>query len=105
VRQLDVHTGEKALAGVSWREGTKKKLPSRFVAVRVRPAHRDYWRAEPHPELWLLAEWPRGAAEPTKYWLWNLPPETQLKEFVRWAKYRWLVGRDHLELKQEVGLG
>jgi SRSO17 transposase len=67
VRQLDVHTGEKALAGVSWREGTKKKLPSRLVAVRVRPAHRDYGRAEPHPELWLLAEWPRGAAEPTKY--------------------------------------
>jgi SRSO17 transposase len=105
VRDLVMGLGRKALRRVSWREGTNKKLQSRFVAVRVRPAHRDYWWAEPHRELWLLAEWPRSAAEPTKYWLWNLPPETQLKEFVRWAKYRWIVGRDYLELKQEVGLG
>jgi len=105
VRELAIQMGEKALRRVSWREGTKKRLSSRFVAVRVRPAHRDYWRAEPHPELWLLAEWPRGAAEPTKYWLSNLPPETELKELVRWAKHRWIVERDYLELKQELGLG
>jgi SRSO17 transposase len=67
VRDLVMGLGRKALRRVSWREGTNKKLQSRFVAVRVRPAHRDYWRAEPHPELWLLAEWPRSAAEPTKY--------------------------------------
>ena len=43
---------------VTWRQGVKKKLQSRFAALRVRPAHRDYWRAEPHPEEWLLIEWP-----------------------------------------------
>jgi len=75
------------------------------VAVRVRPAHRDYWRAEPHEELWLLAEWPRGSAEPTKYWLANLPAETTLEELVPLAKHRWIVERDYLELKQELGLG
>ena len=44
VRELVIQMGEKALRRVSWREGTNKKLQSRFVAVRVRPAHRDYWR-------------------------------------------------------------
>jgi len=73
--------------------------------VRVRPAHRDYGRAEPHPELWLLAEWPPRAAEPTKYWLSSLPPQTELKEPVRWAKHRWILERDYLELQQESGLG
>jgi SRSO17 transposase len=76
-----------------------------LVAVRVRPAHRDYGRAEPHPELWLLAEWPRSAAEPTKSWLSNLPPDTTLPELVRLAKHRWIVERDDLERKQELGLG
>jgi SRSO17 transposase len=35
----------------------------------------------------------------------NLPPETTLKELVRLAKHRWIVERDYLELKQELGLG
>jgi len=96
---------DRALRRVAWRQGSNRRLGSRFVAVRVRPAHRDYGRAEPHEELWLLAEWPRGAAEPTKYWLANLPPETTLEELVRLAKHRWIVERDYLELKQELGLG
>jgi hypothetical protein len=33
-------------------------LTSRFARVRVRAAHRDYWRAESRPEEWLLIEWP-----------------------------------------------
>ena len=39
--------------------------------LRVRVAHRDYWRSEPHPEKWLLIEWPKTEKEPTKYWLSN----------------------------------
>jgi SRSO17 transposase len=35
---------------VSWREGSRGALDGRFAAVRVRPSHRDYWRAEPHAE-------------------------------------------------------
>ena len=31
-----------ALRRVAWREGSNRWLQSRFVAVRVRPAHRDY---------------------------------------------------------------
>ena len=42
-----------------------RSLTSRFAAVRVRPAHRDYWRSAPRPEEWFLIEWPagRGRAE------------------------------------------
>ncbi len=104
-REYVTSLGEGVLKRVAWPEGTARRLVSRFVAMRVRPAHRDYWRSEPHAELWLLAEWPQGSAEPTKYWLSNLPADTSLQELVRLAKHRWLVERDYLELKQELGLG
>jgi len=90
---------------VTWRQGVKQKLRSRFAALRVHPAHRDNWRAAPHPEEWLLIEWPRGEAQPTKYWLSTLPAEISLTELVRTAKHRWIIERDYEELKQELGLG
>jgi SRSO17 transposase len=90
---------------VNWRQGTRQKLGSRFAAVRVRPAHRDYWRAEPHPEEWLLIEWPKGEAEPAKYWLSTLSAQVKLKDLVAIAKHRWIIERDYEELKQELGLG
>jgi SRSO17 transposase len=104
-RELALEWGPKALRTVQWREGSNKRLQSRFLALRVRPAHRDYWRSEPHAEQWLLVEWPRGSEEPTKYWLSNLPAETPLRHLVMLAKHRWIVERDYLELKQELGLG
>lgn len=94
-----------AWSTVTWRHGTKQSLRSRFAAVRVRPAHRDYWQSEPRPEEWLLMEWPRGEAEPTKYWLSTLPADTRLTHLVRLAKQRWIIERDYQELKQELGLG
>ena len=90
---------------LTWREGTHRALSSRFAALRVRCAHRDHLRVEPHPEQWLLIEWPRGEPEPTKYFLSSLPVTTPLKELVRIAKLRWRIERDYQELKQELGLG
>ncbi len=90
---------------VAWREGTKQKLQSRFASVRVRPAHRDYWQSKPHPEEWLLIEWPAGEPEPTKYWLSTLPADVRLTHLVKRAKHRWIIERDYEELKQELGLG
>lgn len=90
---------------VSWRQGVKKQLTSRFAAVRVRCAHRDYWRAEPHPEEWLLIEWPKDEGEPAKYWFSTLPARTSLTQLVHLAKHRWIIERDYEELKQELGLG
>ncbi|BAV50422.1 DDE transposase [Mesorhizobium sp. 113-1-2] len=85
---------------VTWREGSKASLASRFAAVRVRPAHRDYWRSVPHAEEWFLIEWPDGEVEPTKYWLSTLPGKTRLADLVDQAKMRWRIERDYQELKQ-----
>lgn len=90
---------------VSWREGARGKMSSRFAAVRVRPAHLDFLRTEPRDEQWLLIEWPEGASAPTKYWLSTLPARTSLKRLVYFAKLRWRIERDDEELKQEIGLG
>ncbi|HXX13458.1 MAG TPA: IS701 family transposase [Candidatus Eremiobacteraceae bacterium] len=105
VKQLAMRLPATAFKEITWREGTDRKLRSRFAAVRVRPAHRDYEKAEPHAEEWLLIEWPRGEAEPTKYWTATLPPHTQLKALTKMAKHRWIIERDYEELKQELGLG
>jgi SRSO17 transposase len=96
---------KKAWKTVTWREGTKHPLRSRFALLRVRPAHRDEKRTEPRPEEWLLIEWPKGEAEPTKYWLSTLPAATKLQDLVFLAKLRWIIERDYEELKQELGLG
>ncbi len=105
VKQLAMSLPASAFREITWREGVDRKLQSRFAAVRVRPAHRDYWKAAPHAEEWLLIEWPRGEAEPTKYWISTLPSATKLKALVKMAKHRWIIERDYEELKQELGLG
>ena len=89
---------------VAWREGVDKTLHSRFAAVRVRPAHRDYWRSHAYAEEWLLVEWPRDERAPTKYWLSTLAADTALATLVETAKLRWRIERDYQELKQELGL-
>ena len=104
-KKLAAGLSARAWRTVTWREGSRTPLASRFAALRVRPAHRDTLRSEPWPEEWLLVEWPKGATEPAKYWLSNLPPRTALKDLVRIAKARWLIERDYQELKQEIGLG
>jgi SRSO17 transposase len=89
---------------VRWREGTKGALTSRFAALRVRPSHRDYWRAEPWPQEWLLIEWPEDEKEPAKYWLSTMPATTKITTLVDTAKLRWRIERDFQDLKQEIGL-
>ncbi len=94
-----------AWSTLTWREGTNTELASRFAAVRLRPASRDFNLTEPHPEEWLLIEWPEDEVEPTKYWLSNLGPGTSTEDLVYQAKLRWRIERDYQELKQELGLG
>ncbi|WP_352955896.1 transposase [Mesorhizobium sp. M1322] len=90
---------------IAWREGTNTELNSRFAAVRLRPASRDYNRPEAHAEEWLLIEWPEGEVEPSKYWLSTLPADATITQLVDAAKLRWRIERDYQELKQELGLG
>ena len=89
-------------------EGSRGRMSSHFVALRVRPAGRRA-TARPAadgslPVVWLLAEWPPEAAEPTDYWLADLPEDTPPAELVRLAKIRWRIEHDYRELKTALGL-
>jgi SRSO17 transposase len=98
-----------AMATVTWREGANAKLSSRLARVRVRAAHRDSLREEVREEVrspeWLLIEWPKGDAEPLKYWLSTLPEDMTLERMVFETKMRWRIERDYQDLKQDLGLG
>ncbi len=92
-----------AFRTIRWREGSAAWLSSRFARVRVGVGHNRLI-----PELlvqeWLLIEWPKDEAEPTKYWLSTLPANISFRALVDFAKLRWRIERDYQELKQEVGL-
>jgi SRSO17 transposase len=99
--------GPSAAKTVAWREGSRGRLRSRFVALRVRPAGVKLRRAVAGGELpvrWLLAEWPADQPEPVKYWLSSLPDDTPLVELVRLATLRRRVEHDYRELKDGLGL-
>lgn len=104
VKELAFALKRSAWQKVAWREGTNKTLASRFARVRVRAAHRDYLRTRMREEQWLLIEWPLKEAEPTKYWLSNLPIDMSISDMVNTAKMRWRIEQDYHELKQEFGL-
>jgi SRSO17 transposase len=95
---------ETAFTEVGWRDGTKGEQSSRFAAERVRPSHKDGKRGAPHPEEWLLIEWPAGEKNPTKYWLSTLSAAMPICDLVFQAKLRWRIERDFLELKDEIGM-
>lgn len=101
-RDLAEGLPRKAWQIVSWREGTKGMMRSRFARVRVRVAHRDR-RPSRDPE-WLLVEWPSGEKEPSRYWLSTVPEDVAFEDLVRLAKIRWRIERDFQELKDELGL-
>jgi SRSO17 transposase len=98
--------GPDAFEQVSWRQGSKGTMTSRFAATRVRPANRNLPRNPDGslPECWLLLEWPEDAVEPTDYWLSTLPSETQTIDLVRLGKIRWRIEHDYRELKHGLGL-
>ena len=107
LRTLARAAGRGALQTVAWREGSRGKLASQFLALRVRPANVQLRRAAGEDELplaWLVCEWPDGADEPVKYWLSNLPEETPLERLVSLAKLRWRIEHDYRELKDALGL-
>jgi len=90
---------------IGWREGTNADLSSRFCAVRVRPASRDY-NFNRAPCRGMAADRrPEGDTEPLKYWLSTLAADASLGKLVSTAKLRWRIERDYQELKQELDLG
>lgn len=94
---------------VSWRHGTKGRLKARFAAVRVRTADgppqriRDKGQQHmPGDEAWLVGEH-RSSGE-KKYYLSNLPADTNLRALAAAIKARWICEQAHQQLKEELGL-
>ncbi|UQA97495.1 IS701 family transposase [Streptomyces halobius] len=109
--------GPDAFTPVTWRQGSRGELRSRFAAVRVRPAGKAVerpiraaasaeqgWWDGILPDCWLLIEWPEDSEEPTNYWLSSLPAHTPIADLVRLAKVRWRIEHDYRELKHGLGL-
>ena len=110
---LALAAGRKTVAHLTWRHGSRRNpanptaaMRSEFLALRVRPANPEIPRDADGslPECWLIAEWPPDKAEPTDYWLSNLPADTPLQQLVRLAKIRWRIEHDYRELKDGLGL-
>jgi hypothetical protein len=106
--ELAMAAGQQACVALVWRRGSKGLQRGRFLALRVRPAGvtpRRLARAAGGelPVRWLLVEWPVGKAEPTKYWLANLPETTPLVELVRLARLRWRGNRTTASSRAPLG--
>jgi SRSO17 transposase len=101
---------------VTWRQGSKGAMTSRFTVLTVRPAGKQSLAAAQEsgggrsrwdgvlPTQTLLVEWPDGQDAPTNYWISNLPATTPVADLVRWAKMRWRIEHDYRELKHGLGL-
>lgn len=104
VDALGAILGLKAFRRITWRNGTKGKLASRFCFRRVKVAVKgpdDPARREP---VWLVMEWPYHEDGPTKFFLTTLRRRMTKKQIVRTIMERWKTERVYEELKGELGL-
>lgn len=104
VLQIGQSLGSSAFRRVTWREGTKGKLHSRFCFRRVKVANEDGIEPAKHEAVWLMIEWPLGESKPTKFTLTTLPRRMSKKRIVRTVKERWRTEYAYEELKGELGL-
>jgi SRSO17 transposase len=106
---LALAAGANAAQAVTWREGTRGEMTSRFLTMRIRPANIELRRAANKQDrelgvCWLICDWPEGKDRPVKYWLSNLPENTPIEDLVRLGKLRWRIEHDYRELKDALGL-
>ena len=106
LREHVLAAGRAATMTLSWREGSRGVLTAPFVLCRVRIAGRKPRLADDGslPARWLIAHWPDTEPEPIKYWISNLPADTDPAQLVRLAKIRWRIEHDYRELKTGLGL-
>lgn len=104
VQTVGVNLGAKAFRRITWRDGTRHKMHSRFCFRRVKVAHDDGTEADDREPLWLMLEWPEGEEKPTKFVLTSLPRRMSKKQIVRIVKERWRTERAYEDLKGELGL-
>jgi SRSO17 transposase len=89
---------------ITWREGTQRKLASRFAFCRVNLTEDGRFDAVESEPIWLIIEWPEGEASPAKFSLTTLPRTTPKKQMVRTLKERWRTEQAYQEMKSELGL-
>lgn len=94
---------------LSWRNGTKGPLRARFAAARVRiadgPPQRIFDKGQQHmpgEAAWLVGE--HRASGERKYYLSNLPADTDLRTLAPTIKARWVCEQAHQQMKEELGL-
>lgn len=102
VQDLAHRMGRRAFRRLSWRDGTKTRLESRFAFKRVVVGSSD--GEDPQQEQWLVIEWPKEEAEPTHYFLCTLDRKVTRKYLVRLIKERYRTEQAYQELKGELGL-
>ncbi|MGW9029391.1 transposase [Streptomyces sp. NPDC055722] len=120
VRRLAAAAGRKAFTEVTWREGSRGAMASRFLSVKVRPAgvrsrrltrtaavaEHGRWD-DVLPEVRLLAEWPDGEDKPTRFWLSDLPDATPIPDHFEgrswngWHHHATLVTAAHAFLTEQ----
>ena len=94
---------------VGWRRGTKGTLSARFAVKRVRvadgPPQRILDKGQQHlpgEEAWLIGEW--RSSDERKYYLSNLPADTDILTLAASIKARWVCEQAHQQMKEELGL-
>ena len=101
--RLRAVAAQTSLRQVTWREGTKGPMASRFAWRRVWPAH-GWTTGECAGEepIWLLIEeQPDGTI---KYAFSNLPAGTSRLRAVRLWRERWKIEQGYQQMKEELGL-
>jgi SRSO17 transposase len=105
----EIMLADAAWRSLSWRRGTKGRLSARFAAMRVRVADGPSQRIHdmggqhmPGEAVWLVGEHRTNGER--KYYLVNLPDDTQLKTLAATIKARWICEQAHQQLKEELGL-
>ena len=88
---------------VTYRDHDDRPVSSRFAFVRVIAARPVTEHRAPREE-WLIIEWPQNHAEPSDYWLSNLPADSSPERLARLARLRWMIELDYRQLKGELGL-
>ena len=101
---LGIQLGRKAFRHLTWRDGTRGPMFSKFCFRRVIIAQDDGTPTSDRDPVWLVIEWPDGESRPTKFTLTTLPRRMSKKQIARTIKERWRTERAYEELKGELGL-
>ena len=96
VRSLETVTGARAP-----RTNCGRVLPLCASARRIATTG----EAEPHPEEWLLIEWPKRRIRTDQILAIHPAGQTSLKDLVKMAKHRWIIERDYRGTQAGTGTG